>query len=83
MILQCRLEFAYTQSPPSLKAFVGSLWQLSVAGGNLIVIIVASSNLLPQFYEYLLFAALMFVSMSIFGLVRIGVAFCFERFNFI
>ena len=66
------LEFAYTQSPPALKTVVGALWQLTVAGGNLIVILVASSNLLEQFYEYLLFAALMLLALGLFLYIARG-----------
>jgi amino acid/peptide:H+ symporter len=63
------LEFAYTQSPASLKAFVSALWQLTVAGGNLIVILVASSKLLAQVWEYTLFACLMILSLAIFAFI--------------
>jgi POT family proton-dependent oligopeptide transporter len=66
------LEFAYTQSPTSLKAFVSALWQLTVAGGNLIVILVASSKLLEQVWEYALFACLMVVSLAIFAFIARG-----------
>ncbi len=59
------LEFAYTQSPASLKALVSALWQLTVAGGNLIVIMVASSRLLEQVYEYAMFAGLMLLSLAV------------------
>jgi POT family proton-dependent oligopeptide transporter len=66
------LEFAYTQSPTSLKAFVSALWQLTVAGGNLIVILVASSKLLAQVWEYALFACLMVLSLAIFAFIARG-----------
>jgi hypothetical protein len=48
---------------------VSALWQLTVAGGNLIVILVASSKLLAQVWEYTLFACLMILSLAIFAFI--------------
>ena len=38
------LEFAYSQAPVSMKAMCQAAWLLTVAFGNLVVIIVAESS---------------------------------------
>ena len=39
------LEFAYSQAPVSMKAMCQAAWLLTVAFGNLVVIIVAESSI--------------------------------------
>lgn len=54
------LTFAYAEAPQSMKSVISAIWLLTVAVGNLIVVIIAESKFLPnQVYEYLLFAGLL------------------------
>jgi len=53
------LEFAYSQAPQSMKSVLQSFWLLTVSIGNIIVLIVAETSLIPsQANEYYLFAGL-------------------------
>ncbi|XP_046824212.1 peptide transporter family 1 isoform X1 [Vespa crabro] len=64
------LEFAFTQSPPSMKSLMQSSWLLTVAFGNLIVVIIAEVSFFErQVYEFFLFAGLMFAFMILFGIM--------------
>lgn len=64
------LEFAFTQAPISMKSLLQAAWLLTVAFGNLIVVIVAEVSIFNrQFYEFLLFAGLMFVDIIIFAIM--------------
>ncbi|KAJ2954424.1 hypothetical protein O0L34_g2692 [Tuta absoluta] len=64
------LEFSFTQAPASMKSVLQSVWLLTVAFGNLIVILVVEGNFLDaQWKEFFLFAALMVVDMLIFALM--------------
>lgn len=38
------LEFAFTQAPTSMKSLLQAVWQLTVAVGNLIVVIIAEGS---------------------------------------
>lgn len=61
------LEFSYSQAPESMKSVLQACWQLTVAIGNLIVVIVATTKLFDsQAYEFFLFAGIMFVDMFLF-----------------
>ena len=61
------LEFSYSQAPPSLKSLVQACWLLTVAFGNVIVVIVAELKIFAsQASEFFLFAGLMFLDMLIF-----------------
>jgi len=53
------LEMAYTQAPNSMKSLIMAGWQMTVAIGNLVVIVVAETGFLPQWQEFLFFAGLM------------------------
>ncbi|XP_066497529.1 solute carrier family 15 member 2 isoform X2 [Hoplias malabaricus] len=53
------LEFSYSQAPPSMKSVLQAGWLLTVAFGNVIVLIVAEGAGLEQWTEFLLFAALL------------------------
>ena len=64
------LSFAYSQAPESMKSVLQAAWLLTVAFGNLIVVIIAEANFLPnQVYEYILFAALIFIFAIVFALM--------------
>ncbi|XP_003693750.1 peptide transporter family 1 isoform X2 [Apis florea] len=64
------LEFAFTQAPSSMKSLLQACWLLTVAFGNLIVVIVAEVSIFNrQVYEFLLFAGLMFIDVIIFAVM--------------
>jgi len=53
------LEFSYSQAPQSMKSVLTSFWLLTVSIGNIIVLIIAETSLIPsQADEYFLFAGL-------------------------
>ncbi|EDX01261.1 peptide transporter family 1 isoform X3 [Drosophila yakuba] len=61
------LEFSYSQSPPSMKSVLQACWLLSVAIGNMIVVVIAEFKFTSsQSGEFTLFASLMLVDMLIF-----------------
>ncbi|NWW78690.1 S15A1 protein, partial [Climacteris rufus] len=64
------LEFSYSQAPSNMKSVLQAGWLLSVAVGNIIVLIVTEASLLSkQWAEYLLFASLLLVVCIIFGIM--------------
>jgi len=63
MISVTGLEFSYSQAPDSMKSVVQAAWLLTVAFGNIIVIIVASAKALDQASEFFMFAVLMILDM--------------------
>ncbi|NWV79059.1 S15A1 protein, partial [Dasyornis broadbenti] len=64
------LEFSYSQAPSNMKSVLQAGWLLTVAVGNIIVIIVAgASQLDKQWAEYVLFAALLLVVCIIFAIM--------------
>ncbi|XP_014761080.2 peptide transporter family 1 isoform X1 [Drosophila ananassae] len=61
------LEFSFTQAPPSMKSVLQACWLLSVAIGNMIVVVIAEFKFTSsQSGEFALFACLMLVDMMIF-----------------
>eukprot|EP00026_Physarum_polycephalum_P005140 Phypoly_transcript_05169.p1 GENE.Phypoly_transcript_05169~~Phypoly_transcript_05169.p1 ORF type:complete len:553 (+),score=98.88 Phypoly_transcript_05169:272-1930(+) len=60
------LEFAYTQAPKSMKSLIMAGWQLTVAFGNLLVVLVAELANIQQWKEFLLYAFLMLAFDGIF-----------------
>lgn len=61
------LEFSYAQAPPSMKSVLQACWLLTVAFGNVIVVIIAEAALFDsQASEFFLFAGLMFIDMLVF-----------------
>ncbi|XP_051997319.1 solute carrier family 15 member 1-like [Xyrauchen texanus] len=59
------LDFSYSQAPSNMKSVLQAGWLLTVAVGNIIVLIVAEAgSLKDQWTEYVLFASLL-VAMSI------------------
>ncbi|NXG56997.1 S15A1 protein, partial [Hemiprocne comata] len=64
------LEFSYSQAPSNMKAVLQAGWLLTVAIGNIIVLIVAgASKLSEQWAEYILFAALLLAVCIIFAIM--------------
>nr|XP_033802595.1 solute carrier family 15 member 2 isoform X2 [Geotrypetes seraphini] len=63
------LEFSYSQAPPSMKSVLQAGWLLTVAFGNLIVLIIAQTVALEQWAEFVLFAGLLFVVCIIFSIM--------------
>ncbi|KAL0113725.1 hypothetical protein PUN28_012687 [Cardiocondyla obscurior] len=66
------LQFAFTQAPVTMKSLLQAGWLLSVAFGNLIVVIIKGSRPFErQMYEIFLYAGLMAVIITIFGVMTI------------
>ncbi|KAK0167215.1 hypothetical protein PV327_004644 [Microctonus hyperodae] len=66
------LEFAFTQAPNSMKSLVQAGWLLTMATGNLIIIIIAKAKIFnSQANEFFLFAGLMFLNMIIFSIMTL------------
>ncbi|NXM78724.1 S15A1 protein, partial [Serilophus lunatus] len=64
------LEFSYSQAPSNMKSVLQAGWLLTVAFGNIIVLIVAgASQISKQWAEYVLFAALLLVVCIIFAIM--------------
>uniref|UniRef100_A0A3Q0SWS7 Solute carrier family 15 member 1 n=1 Tax=Amphilophus citrinellus TaxID=61819 RepID=A0A3Q0SWS7_AMPCI len=64
------LEFSYSQAPSNMKAVLQAGWLLTVAVGNIIVLIVAEAAKLPdQWAEYILFASLLVLVCIIFAIM--------------
>ncbi|XP_028835048.1 solute carrier family 15 member 1-like [Denticeps clupeoides] len=64
------LEFSYSQAPSNMKSVLQAGWLLTVAVGNIIVLIVAEAAQLPdQWAEYVLFASLLLAVSIIFGIM--------------
>lgn len=61
------LEFSYSQAPVTMKSVLQACWLLTVAFGNVIVVIIAELDMFDsQASEFFLFAGLMFVDMVVF-----------------
>ncbi|XP_062862724.1 solute carrier family 15 member 1 [Trichomycterus rosablanca] len=64
------LEFSYSQAPSNMKAVLQAGWLLTVAVGNIIVLIVAELAKIPQKWaEYVLFASLLVAVCIIFSIM--------------
>ncbi|XP_073899193.1 solute carrier family 15 member 1 isoform X1 [Castor canadensis] len=64
------LEFSYSQAPSNMKSVLQAGWLLTVAFGNIIVLIVAGAGQISkQWAEYILFAALLLVVCVIFAIM--------------
>uniref|UniRef100_A0A8D0HQR7 Solute carrier family 15 member 2 n=1 Tax=Sphenodon punctatus TaxID=8508 RepID=A0A8D0HQR7_SPHPU len=63
------LAFSYSQAPVSMKSVLQAGWLLTVAFGNVIVLIVAQAAPLKQWAEFVLFAALLFAVCIIFSIM--------------
>ena len=61
------LEFSYSQAPASMKSVVQAAWLLTVAFGNIIVILVAEAKMFSeQASEFFMFAGLMLIDTLVF-----------------
>lgn len=71
----CRLlglEFAYSQAPVSMKSCLQAAWLMTVAIGNLIVVIEAESHVFTNpTTEFFFFAAMLFVVMLVFVVMSV------------
>ncbi|XP_075333813.1 solute carrier family 15 member 1b [Odontesthes bonariensis] len=64
------LEFSYSQAPSNMKSVLQAGWLLTVAVGNIIVLIVAEAAKLPnQWAEYILFASLLLLVCIVFAIM--------------
>ncbi|XP_043289096.1 peptide transporter family 2-like [Venturia canescens] len=64
------LEFSFTQAPNSMKTVTIAAWYVSVALGNLMVIIITQARIFrSQAHEFFLFAGLILANMLIFALM--------------
>ncbi|XP_068185617.1 solute carrier family 15 member 2 [Antennarius striatus] len=63
------LEFSYSQAPANMKSVLQGGWLLTVAFGNVIVLIVAEGAGLAQWKEFLLFACLVLGVCIIFSIM--------------
>ncbi|KAF6084881.1 solute carrier family 15 member 1 [Phyllostomus discolor] len=64
------LEFSYSQAPSNMKSVLQAGWLLTVAVGNIIVLIVAGAGQFSeQWAEYVLFASLLLVVCIIFAIM--------------
>ncbi|XP_066236749.1 solute carrier family 15 member 1 [Saccopteryx leptura] len=64
------LEFSYSQAPSNMKSVLQAGWLLTVAVGNIIVLIVAGAGQFKeQWAEYVLFASLLLVVCIIFAIM--------------
>uniref|UniRef100_A0A8C5WHS3 Solute carrier family 15 member 2 n=1 Tax=Leptobrachium leishanense TaxID=445787 RepID=A0A8C5WHS3_9ANUR len=63
------LEFSYSQAPSSMKSVLQAGWLLTIAFGNIIVLIVAQTATLEQWAEFILFAALLIAVSIIFSIM--------------
>ncbi|XP_012524255.1 peptide transporter family 1 isoform X2 [Monomorium pharaonis] len=66
------LQFAFTQAPVSMKSLLTAGWLLSVAFGNLIVVIIKGARPFErQVFEIFLYAGLMAVVIALFAVMTI------------
>ncbi|XP_037692558.1 solute carrier family 15 member 2 isoform X2 [Choloepus didactylus] len=63
------LEFSYSQAPSSMKSVLQAAWLLTVAVGNIIVLVVAQFSGLVQWVEFILFSCLLLVVCLIFSIM--------------
>ncbi|XP_067315337.1 solute carrier family 15 member 1b [Pseudorasbora parva] len=64
------LDFSYSQAPSNMKSVLQAGWLLTVAVGNIIVLIVAEAGSLPdQWAEYVLFSCLLVAVSIIFAIM--------------
>ncbi|KAM5281940.1 solute carrier family 15 member 2 isoform 1-T1 [Ctenodactylus gundi] len=63
------LEFSYSQAPSSMKSVLQAAWLLTVAFGNIIVLVVAQFSGLVQWAEFVLFSCLLLIVCLIFSIM--------------
>ncbi|KAI3644262.1 hypothetical protein MP228_010426 [Amoeboaphelidium protococcarum] len=76
------LEFAYSQSPPQMKSVMQACWLLTVAIGNLVVVLLAEATLFKfNSTEYFFFAALIFAAAIVFSLMSL--TYKYQKFDLV
>jgi dipeptide/tripeptide permease len=66
------LEFAYSQAPASMKSCLQAAWLITVAIGNLIVVMEAESHIIDSLStEFFFFAAMLGVVMVVFSVMSL------------
>lgn len=74
------LDFAYSQAPQSMKSIIQAAWLLTVAGGNILVIIIAEGRFFPQqFVEFFFFAGLIFFLAVVFAFMSCAYTYRDDR----
>ncbi|XP_036059956.1 solute carrier family 15 member 2 [Onychomys torridus] len=63
------LEFSYSQAPSSMKSVLQAAWLLTVAVGNIIVLVVAQFSGLVQWAKFILFSCFLLVICLIFSIM--------------
>uniref|UniRef100_A0A3Q2XA75 Solute carrier family 15 member 2 n=1 Tax=Hippocampus comes TaxID=109280 RepID=A0A3Q2XA75_HIPCM len=63
------LEFSYSQAPANMKSVLQAGWLLTVAFGNVIVLIIAEGAGLEQWKEFVLFAVLLLAVCGVFSVM--------------
>lgn len=71
------LNFAYNEAPKEMKSVMTAFVFVTIAGGNLIIVLITGLKVFSsQIYEFLFFASLMFLDMIFFG-------FLAARYNYV
>lgn len=71
------LNFAYNEAPKEMKSVMTSFVFVTIAGGNLIIVLITGMKIFSsQVYEFLFFTILMFLDMVFFG-------FLATRYNYV
>jgi dipeptide/tripeptide permease len=79
------LEFAYSQAPNSMKSVMVAVFNLTIAAGNLLVVLIADLPIIPktllfkQVYEYLFFAFLVILFLFFFLFINRNFKYLEER----
>lgn len=64
------LEFSYSQAPSSMKSVLQAAWLITVAIGNLIVVVIAESRIFKvASAESFMYSGLMALDMVVFGIM--------------
>ncbi|XP_075230334.1 peptide transporter family 1-like [Lycorma delicatula] len=67
MFVVTGIEFSFTQAPGSMKSVLSASWLLTVAFGNLIVVIISHAKFFKNLAdEFFLFVVLMLIDMAVF-----------------
>lgn len=70
------LEFSYSQAPSSMKSVLQAAWLLTVAVGNLIVVIIAEA----RFFHAASSESFMYSGLMVLDMVVFGVMACFYKY---
>lgn len=66
------LQFAYTQAPRQMKSVLQAFFSMVIGGGNLIVALIASTEIFKSIaYEYLMFAGIVYLAMIAFAILAV------------